>query len=455
MKNVVAVLHEPVSAYSVAWFRIVLGAAFCFETFKLWRDGHIQSQFVDPNFYFKYPGFHWIIALPGPIIYLLFTVVFFSGLLVMFGVAYRAATITLFLSWSYLFLVDQCNYMNHYYLMVLLAMLLIVIPADRVMSFSDSFKREQGLDQKSDLIPRWCLLLLQFQLAVPYFFGAIYKMHSDWLGRGEPMQEWLKTSVDLPLIGKWMGTEFAAYSFSWGGMLFDLLIVPAIIFRPTRIIAIVVYLSFHLINTQMHNIGVFPWLMIGALPIFLAPDLMKKVWKPNVEKRESYQPRPHLHWAIWIFVAFQLAIPLRHWAYHDWVLWNDRGSFFAWNMRPKRVLSGKQFLVVDHQQEAQWGLKVDEILTPFQQQRFNRPEMYRQLALNYKRFYQSKRNRDVEIYLAAFRGLNGRKPIRLIDQKRDLTKTGFWDSSWILPFRESEYPFPQENAALVGPDSGR
>jgi len=51
----------------------------------------------------------------------------------MFGVAYWAATITLFLSWSYLFLGDQRNYMNHYYLRVLLAMLMIFIPADRVM----------------------------------------------------------------------------------------------------------------------------------------------------------------------------------------------------------------------------------------------------------------------------------------------------------------------------------
>jgi len=94
-------------------------------------------------------------------------------------------------------------------------------------------------------------------------------------------------------------------------------------------------------------------------------------------------------------------------------------------MRSKRVLSGKQFLVVDHQKEAQWELKLDEILTQFQQQRFNRPEMYRQFELNYERLYQKKYNRDVEVYLAAFRGLNGRKPIRLIDQKRDLTQTAF------------------------------
>ena len=62
------------------------------------------------------------------------------------------------------------------------------------------------------------------------------------------------------------------YLISYGGLLFDLLIVPLLLWRRTRPLAFLVALAFHLTNWYLFNIGIFPWLMIAATLLFFPPS---------------------------------------------------------------------------------------------------------------------------------------------------------------------------------------
>ena len=58
--------------------------------------------------------------------------------------AYLAVSAALFvLGFSYLFLLEQARYLNHLYLVCLLAFLLAVVPAHRAFSF-DAWLRPRG-----------------------------------------------------------------------------------------------------------------------------------------------------------------------------------------------------------------------------------------------------------------------------------------------------------------------
>ena len=93
---------------------------------------------------------------------------------VMAGAWYRISATLFFIGFTYVFLLDQARYLNHFYL---ISFLMIFIPAHR--SFSIDALRNPKL--RSNLVPAWSIWLIRFQVGVPYFFGGIAKSNADWL----------------------------------------------------------------------------------------------------------------------------------------------------------------------------------------------------------------------------------------------------------------------------------
>ena len=86
--------------------------------------------------------------------------------------------------------------------------------------------------------------------------------------------------------------------FSYGGLLFDLLIGFMLINRRTRLLALPLLLFFHLLNAFLFNIGVFPWLMIASTVVFFAPDFPERLFrlsrgKSSEKDREDCPGDPH------------------------------------------------------------------------------------------------------------------------------------------------------------------
>ena len=94
-------------------------------------NGWMDRLYVEPDFFFKFYGFEWVQPLGELGMYSLFFIAGLSAGLIMLGLFYRIATVVFFLSFTYIELIDVTNYLNHYYLVCLLAFLLIFLPANR------------------------------------------------------------------------------------------------------------------------------------------------------------------------------------------------------------------------------------------------------------------------------------------------------------------------------------
>lgn len=170
------------------------------------------------------------------------------------------------LGFAYSFLLEATRYLNHFYLIALLAGLLAVVPAHQRLSV-DAWQRPS---LRSDTAPAWTLWLLRFQVGIVSVFGGVAKLNGDWL-RGEPMRTWLAARTGLPMIGRWFESEWLVWGFSDGGLLLDLAIVPLLLMRRTRAIALVALLIFNGLNDRLFSIGVFPYLALGAALLFCDP----------------------------------------------------------------------------------------------------------------------------------------------------------------------------------------
>src|SRR4030095_6617651 len=152
--------------------------------------------YIEPIFYFKYYGFSWVKSWPGHGMYVHFVALGLFALCIFAGFLYRISATLFFLAFTYVFLLDQTRYLNHFYLVSLISFLLIFLPAHRALSI-DSLLRPQI---RSNTTPAWTLWLLRAQVGIAYFFGGIAKLNSDWF-HGEPMRTWLRPLTKLPSLG--------------------------------------------------------------------------------------------------------------------------------------------------------------------------------------------------------------------------------------------------------------
>ncbi|MEO1996442.1 MAG: HTTM domain-containing protein, partial [Planctomycetaceae bacterium] len=348
------------------------------------------------------------------------------------------------IGFTHLFLIDKALYQNHYYLLCTLSWVMAILPAHR--SFSLDVLQHPGI--KSATVPAWTLWLLRFQIGVPYFFGGLAKLDSDWLA-GAAMRPFLATQTSYPIVGRFFTEEWCVQLFVHGGLWFDLLIVPALLWRRTRALAYIAAVCFHLINHTLFNIGIFPWFMIFATLVFFPPDWPRRLLR--LRKPASVTAAHGLDWSglsgskkvgtvlLSICVAFQTIWPLRYLVSSDNPNWTERGHFFAWHMMLRGKMSAVRFYATDPRTGWTGTIDLRQFLTSVQLTRMSRsPDM----VLDFAHFLAQELSKlgyaGVEIRALLLVSLNGRKPQLMIDPRVDLAAESwtFRRPDWIMPLVE-------------------
>ena len=167
------------------------------------------------------------------------------------------ASIGLFCGLLYVFLIEKTGYNNHYYLILLLSFFFSITNANKSISLDNCF----GIVKSGSWIPNWQTMLFQFQIIVVYFYGGLAKLNAEWLsGRvmGVMMSQLIPGEEDhfLEIIANLVLTH--------GGLWFDLVIGFLLLSKKTRSWAVLVIIPFHVTNHFLFNIGVFPFMMLGA-----------------------------------------------------------------------------------------------------------------------------------------------------------------------------------------------
>ncbi len=453
LQRLCAALFEQVDIAYLAFFRIVFGAIMLWEVYRYFSTGWIHRYYIAPSFYFGYFGFDWVKPWPGNGMYIHFAVMGVAAACIMFGFFYRIAAPLFFLAFTYVFLLDQTRYLNHFYLVCLISFLMIFLPANRAVS-ADALLRPAI---RTDVVPAWTLWLLRAQVAIAYFFGGVAKLNSDWLIGGEPMRTFLRPLMSLPSVGKIFQQESVVYSFVYGGLLLDLLVVPLMLWRRTRLIAFCAAVAFNLMNAALFNIGIFPWFMLGATLIFFPPDLFRRIVRAfmtpgaalrsdekkatSIKKARPFCPALTKHQKVVVgllatYLAVQILMPLRHFLYPGNVSWTEEGHNFAWHMK-LRTKRGEALFTITHPPTGKtWIVKPEEHLDPRQTMKMaNKPDM----ILLFSHYLADLKRREgydnVEVRVQVTSSLNGRKPQVLIDPNVDLARErrSLLPTSWIIP----------------------
>jgi len=433
-----AVLGEPVDIASLAVFRIMFGLLMLIAVIRVWARGWIESLYLAPGFHFSYWGFEWVQPWPGIGMYLHFTGLAILALCIALGLCYRVATTLFFVGFTYVELLDQATYLNHYYLISLLALLMIGLPLHGAWSLD-----ARRSPASSATVPRYQLLALRLQVGLVYVFAGVAKLQADWLIHAQPLKTWLKAHTELPLIGPWLGLDAVAQGMSFGGALFDLTIPFALLWRVTRVPALVCLIGFHALTGWLFPIGMFPWIMVTCALLLLPPDWPRKMFRcPNTTAhRATLAPGPST-WEriglVYLLVHFllQLLVPLRHHLYPGDPSWTEEGGRFAWRVMLTEKVGDVRYRVYDPHSKETHRVDPEVFLTPLQAKEMSvQPDM----ILAFGQFLAHQYAYPVQVYADAWITLNGRSSARLINPATDLAREreSLAPKAWILVREES------------------
>ncbi len=436
-------LIRPVSAAPFVTFRIVFGALMAFSALRFMALGWIEDHYVQPLFHFKYYGFEWVPVLPAVWLYVIHGIMVISALCVMVGFGYRLATICLFLCFTYTELLDLTYYLNHYYFVSLVCLLLVLMPQPSRLSASGEA-----------VIPAWVISVIKLQLAIVYTYAGLAKINHDWLIGGLPLKIWLPANDAWPLIGGVFRWKPLPYLFAWLGMLYDCTIVFWLSWRKTRWLAYASVVFFHVITGLMFQIGVFPLVMIGATLIFFSEEwhkkaanffamLVGKAGKSNRKIVSASEAKPlSLAWQkstlafLAIFFLFQLLFPWRYLLYPGNLFWTEEGYRYSWRVMLMEKAGTATFYVSDARSKREWEVVNTEFLNAHQEKQMAmQPDMILQyahfLASEYAKRGVHKPKVRAEVYVT----LNARPSRLLIRPDVDLAQIedGWEPKTWILP----------------------
>jgi hypothetical protein len=446
-------LLMPVDAASLVVFRIGFGLIAAWWAVDYVVRGRMEVAYLVPEFHFTYYGFDWVHPWPDWGMYLHFLVLGLSGLAIAAGFYYRAATVVFALGLTYVFLLDRTNYQNHYYLLVLISWLMTLLPLNRMLSVDVVL----GIATRTATVPRWMLWLTRFHIGLPYFFGGVAKFEADWFA-GAPLRQTLHAHDRWPLLGPLFHVEWVVQSFIWGGLLFDLCVVPLLIWKRTRVPAYLFCVVFHLMNSQLFDIHIFPWFMLIATTVFFEPDWPRRVFRIRRSSATSVAAASRseaLRWndlsrrrkvvAVLLsgYCLFHCVWPLRHHVYPGPASWTEQGHYFSWRMMLRGKMVGFRFFVTDPKSGKTQIVDPRPILSQIQMFSFGRdPEMILHLAHHIAAEHRRQFGNEVEVRALVLTSLNGRKPQLQIDPNVDLASVprGFHARPWILPLTE---PLPE------------
>ncbi|EDP97270.1 HTTM domain-containing protein [Kordia algicida OT-1] len=431
-------LFKQVDNTSLVVFRVFFGLLICLEGFGAILTGWVKRTFIDPDFTFTFIGFEWLQPLPGVGMYFYFMLMGICGFLVMIGYKYRWSMGIFTILWTCAYLMQKTSYNNHYYLLVLLCIFMWIVPAHHYLSVD----AKQNPKLKKIHMPNWVLVIFILQLFIVYTYASVAKMYPDWLS-GEVTTNLMAGRKELPIIGKFLQQKWIHTMLTYVGIGFDLLVVPGLLWKRTRVFFFVCSIVFHLFNSFVLHIGIFPYMSLALCLFFFEPKTIRNLFlknKPLYTGNEVILP-PFRKIAIPIFTIYfisQILLPLRHWTFEDDVLWTEEGHRLSWRMMLRSKTGYIQLKVVDKKTGDITYVKPANYVTAKQASRVaTKPDMLWQFVQFLKKDY-AKKGTDVEIYAEGRVRVNNHPYQKLFDPTVNLADeewSHFSHHHWLLPFK--------------------
>lgn len=447
MFDIIAVrLLLPTDTAALAAFRVCFGLLGFVSALRFLVYGWVDSFFTQPRHYLHYWGFDWIAPLSSRGMHAIFIMLALTSACVALGLFYRIAILGYLVLFTYVQLIDVTNYLNHYYLVSLLAFVMSFMPLHRAYSLDALLFPEK----RTKTFPAWCTYLLRFQVGIVYFYAGLAKVNSDWLLHAQPLNIWLSSRTYLPVVGSFLGERWVAYALSWAGCLFDLSIVFFLLVPRTRVFAYAVVIFFHIVTKTLFPIGMFPFIMVVGALAFFSPAWPRKLlaaWPRKTSRATMEQPagiapaRFSMSGKVAVvmaaaYCAFQVAWPLRTHLYGGSVLWHEQGMRFSWRVMLREKNGSVTYLVTNPRTGRTREVSPRHYLDGRQERDYaTQPDLILQLAHWIARDIEIREGIRPIVRAQALVSLNGRPARRLVDPNVDLAQIqdGLSKASWIMP----------------------
>ena len=434
-------LFKQVDNSALVVFRALFGFLIAVEAFGAIFTGWIRRTLMEPEFTFNFIGFEFLQPLPGDGMLWYYGIMGVFGIFVMLGYKYRLSIIMYGIMWAGVYLMQKSSYNNHYYLLMLLCFIMSFLPAHRWFSLDAKLKPE--ISRIS--MPRWVWVVIVLQLWIVYTYASVAKFYPDWLDGSFPALL-MRSKRDYWLVGEFLQQGWIRYAIAYFGLLFDLLIIPLLLWKRTRVPIFLAAIFFHLFNSFIFHIGIFPYMSLAFCIFFFPSEKINKVFlrnrKEHYDKGEIIVPsyRNFLVGAMSVWFIIQICLPLRHWFFKDDVLWTEEGHRLSWRMMLRGKTGRVAFKVVEKGTTDTIFIDKKDYLSRKQQRAItSKPDMIWQFAQRLEEKY-AQEGKDVEVYVEGKISVNGGPYHPLIDPKVDLAAEKwqhFKHHDWILP-SESE-----------------
>ena len=443
-----AAAKRPVSADSVAAFRIAYGLLVAYGSIRFLAKGWVGALYLEPANHLTYPGFEWVRPLAAPWMHLHMVALAGLGLCIAVGYRHRLAAALFVVGFTYTELIEASLYLNHYWFVTLAGLLLWLLPVGCRWSLDAALGRVAA----APVVPAGAVWALRAQVAVVYGFAGLAKLNPDWLFEAQPLRLWLADRTHLPLIGPLLDEPAVAYLASWWGVFFDCTVVGWLLWRRSRPWAYAALVVFHLATAALFQIGIFPWVMILAALVFFAPDWPRRLASAARAAQTARtaravsgsfgreeEPAPAMGRVrlalLGLLAVVQLILPLRHYAIDGNVRWTEEGYYLAWRVMLTEKAGHVEYAVTDPSTGNTWTADPDLVLTDWQAAHAaTRPDMVHATARLIADHYRRQGVIDPEVRADAWVTMNGRPAHRLIDPEVDLAahpRTNL-PSDWIL-----------------------
>ena len=431
------ILFRHIDNTGLVLWRVVFGLLITIEAFGAIATGWVKRTLVEPEFTFNFIGFDFLQPLPGNGMYFYFALMGVFGLCVMLGYKYRYSMAAYALMWTAVYLMQKTSYNNHYYLMMLLCWIMVFLPANRWFSLD----ARQNPTLKSPSMPQWVKITVILQVGIVYTYASIAKLYPDWLD-ATVAQYFMSGKKHYWLIGDLLQQSWVHWCIAYVGILFDLLIVPLLLWKRTRVVAFWISVFFHLFNSIVFQIGIFPYMSMAFAFFFFSSETLQK-WFLRKRKvvytdEQIIVPKykPILISILSVYFIIQLSLPLRHWFFKDDVLWTEEAHRLSWRM----MLRSKRGLLTVWIEDKSTGERerygYSSLLSAKQNRNVRtKPDLLWQLAHRIKKI-EAEKGRDVAVFMDVQVKINDGEFHRLIDLETDLAAQKwhhFKHHEWILP----------------------
>ncbi|KAM9455679.1 vitamin K-dependent gamma-carboxylase [Clarias gariepinus] len=259
----ICLLNRPTDPASLGIFRCLFGMLMAIDVLQERGLSHLDYKYLDGAPVCRFPLFNFLEPLPMDWMYLVYLVMFLGAVGIMLGCFYRLSCVMFISTYWYVFFLDKTAWNNHSYLYGLIGFQLTLMDANRYWSIDGLLNPKK----RNAHVPLWNYTLLRMQIFIVYFIAGVKKLDADWV-EGYSMKylahHWLfdpfKVILPVELVSLMV--------VHGGGLILDLSAGYLLFFDATRPVAFFFVSYFHCMNSQLFEIGMFPYTMLATTPLF-------------------------------------------------------------------------------------------------------------------------------------------------------------------------------------------